>query len=375
MDPFTLGGQNWIPQTVTLGSVSLLCVQAVGRTLSRKKRNAPAPGARTGQMTRRLWLKRLVVGAGAGSPPRRSVSVAESARPEAGPGRPRPRRPRRPGFVAAEVDVLLAFGEVLVEGRTCPRPSEATSSVTSKSRRETRPARPLSESGGPARPAGGGANRVLGIGERVALVSPPSPRGARHPGGRGGRPPRPHGAVRAGEGRARPDRRLLALTRGWAAVGYGIWSLRDSPATLARALMDAEVCVVGAGAAGGIMAPELAPRGVEVAVLESGPRHDFAQRGSTCGGTSGARTRGAAGSRDQDRHTVGGRLAYGLEGRRARGVGGSTLHWGAIPCGSTPATSGSDRSTGSRTTGRSPTTISSHTTPRRGALGVAGDAR
>ena len=42
--------------------------------------------------------------------------------------------------------------------------------------------------------------------------------------------------------------------------------------------MDTDVCIVGAGAAGGIMAAELARRGVRVVVLESGPRHDFKQR-------------------------------------------------------------------------------------------------
>ena len=43
--------------------------------------------------------------------------------------------------------------------------------------------------------------------------------------------------------------------------------------------MEAEVCIVGAGAAGGIMALELARRGVQVVVIESGPRHDVRQRG------------------------------------------------------------------------------------------------
>ena len=42
--------------------------------------------------------------------------------------------------------------------------------------------------------------------------------------------------------------------------------------------MDAEVGIVGAGAAGGVLALELARRGVRVVVLESGPRHDFAAR-------------------------------------------------------------------------------------------------
>jgi nicotinamidase-related amidase len=43
--------------------------------------------------------------------------------------------------------------------------------------------------------------------------------------------------------------------------------------------MEAEVCIVGAGAAGGILALELARRGIGVVVLESGARHDFRRRG------------------------------------------------------------------------------------------------
>ena len=35
--------------------------------------------------------------------------------------------------------------------------------------------------------------------------------------------------------------------------------------------MEAEVCIVGAGAAGGIMALELARRGIQVVVLERSP--------------------------------------------------------------------------------------------------------
>src|SRR5262245_15543104 len=91
--------------------------------------------------------------------------------------------------------------------------------------------------------------------------------------------------------------------------------------------MDAEVCIVGAGAAGGIMALELGRRGVKVVVLEAGPRHEFAQRSAY------VRTYLKRGNpwesrlADQDRHTAGGSVVYDLEWRRARGVGGSTLHW------------------------------------------------
>ncbi len=91
--------------------------------------------------------------------------------------------------------------------------------------------------------------------------------------------------------------------------------------------MEAEVCIVGAGAAGGIMALELGRRGVKVVVLESGPRHDFAARGQYVRRYLRRENPWRSRLEDQDRHTVGGRLAYELEGRRARGVGGSTLHW------------------------------------------------
>jgi len=75
------------------------------------------------------------------------------------------------------------------------------------------------------------------------------------------------------------------------------------------------------------MALELARRGVQVTVLESGPRHDPRQRGEYVRrylrGENPWRTPLA----ELDRHTVSGTTPYPLEGGRARGVGGSTLHW------------------------------------------------
>ena len=91
--------------------------------------------------------------------------------------------------------------------------------------------------------------------------------------------------------------------------------------------MDAEVCIVGAGAAGGIMAFELARRGVSVLVLESGPRHDFQRRGEYVRRYLRHENPWRTPLPNLDRYTISGATPFGLEGRRARGVGGSTLHW------------------------------------------------
>src|SRR2546427_948473 len=91
--------------------------------------------------------------------------------------------------------------------------------------------------------------------------------------------------------------------------------------------METEVCIVGAGAAGGILAWELARRGARVVILESGPRHDFRQRGEYVRRYLKHENPWRTPQQELDRHTVGGATPYHLEWRRARGVGGSTLHW------------------------------------------------
>jgi glucose dehydrogenase len=90
---------------------------------------------------------------------------------------------------------------------------------------------------------------------------------------------------------------------------------------------DADICLVGAGAAGAIMALELGRAGLKVAVLESGPRHDFARRWDYVRAYLRRENPWRSRLPALDHHTVGGRLPYGLDGRRVRGVGGSTLHW------------------------------------------------
>jgi len=91
--------------------------------------------------------------------------------------------------------------------------------------------------------------------------------------------------------------------------------------------VDAEVGIVGAGAAGGILAFELARRGIRVVVLESGPRHDFARRPEYVQRYVRHENPWQTSPRELDRYTVSGQVPYQLLDKRARGVGGSTLHW------------------------------------------------
>jgi len=90
---------------------------------------------------------------------------------------------------------------------------------------------------------------------------------------------------------------------------------------------EAEVCIVGAGLAGGIMAFELARRGIRVVVLESGPRHDFSRRFEDMRvflrGENPWRTLPP----ELDVYTLGGSVPYFLDYSRIRGVGGSSLGW------------------------------------------------
>ncbi len=92
-------------------------------------------------------------------------------------------------------------------------------------------------------------------------------------------------------------------------------------------MLDTEVCIVGAGAAGGIMALELARRGVDVVVLESGPRHDFGRRAEYVRRYLRRENPWQTALAGLDRSTASGASQQVLDGKRVRGVGGSTLHW------------------------------------------------
>jgi choline dehydrogenase-like flavoprotein len=88
-----------------------------------------------------------------------------------------------------------------------------------------------------------------------------------------------------------------------------------------------DVCVIGAGAAGAIVAAELTRRGLAVVVLESGPRHDLGRRAEYVRRFLRGDNPWETPLRALDGYANAGAVPYRLEWNRARGVGGSTLHW------------------------------------------------
>jgi len=93
---------------------------------------------------------------------------------------------------------------------------------------------------------------------------------------------------------------------------------------------DVDVCVVGAGPAGALVAWDLARRGHEVVVLEAGPRFDDRERlermeRSIRPGYAPREVWDMGGARDA--YSTGGDRDYPLNAARVKGVGGSTLHW------------------------------------------------
>jgi len=93
-----------------------------------------------------------------------------------------------------------------------------------------------------------------------------------------------------------------------------------------------DVCIVGAGLVGGLMAYELANRGLKVVVLEAGPRYDLAKRPEYMQDIVFGRISGkpfASNFPERDVYSNAGEVKYPVNILRAKGVGGSTLHWGA----------------------------------------------
>jgi choline dehydrogenase-like flavoprotein len=92
-----------------------------------------------------------------------------------------------------------------------------------------------------------------------------------------------------------------------------------------------DVCIVGAGLVGGLMAYELARRGLNVVVLEAGPRYNLSERMAYMQDVVSGRTSGwpyASNLPERDVYTNAGGVEYPVNHLRVKAVGGSTLHWG-----------------------------------------------
>jgi glucose dehydrogenase len=94
-----------------------------------------------------------------------------------------------------------------------------------------------------------------------------------------------------------------------------------------------DVCIIGAGLVGGLMAYELARRGLKVAVLEAGPRHNLQERYAYMQDLVMGRIRErafASNLPERDVYTNTGEVEYPVNDLRAKAVGGSTLRWGGM---------------------------------------------
>ena len=91
----------------------------------------------------------------------------------------------------------------------------------------------------------------------------------------------------------------------------------------------ADVCVIGAGPAGALIASQLASDGQNVVVLEAGPRLDRSNREQQMEEAIRPGDHGSVWDMGGDRDTfsASGERHYPLNISRVKGVGGSTLHW------------------------------------------------
>ena len=89
-----------------------------------------------------------------------------------------------------------------------------------------------------------------------------------------------------------------------------------------------DVCIVGSGPAGSLVGAHLAEAGHDVVILEAGERFDFDERpGRMEDAIRSGNIRVWETDEGRDAFTSSGGVFYPLNVRRARGVGGSTLHW------------------------------------------------
>jgi choline dehydrogenase-like flavoprotein len=91
----------------------------------------------------------------------------------------------------------------------------------------------------------------------------------------------------------------------------------------------AEVCIIGGGVAGAMLAFRLSRYGINVLILETGPRHDPQKRFEYMKQALYGGDPWASNNPERDRFTLGGPYRfYDLNQMRVKAVGGSGLHWG-----------------------------------------------
>ena len=94
--------------------------------------------------------------------------------------------------------------------------------------------------------------------------------------------------------------------------------------------VDYDVCIIGAGVAGALVAYRLGQAGVQVVILAAGPRHPVNERFLYMQRFLASDNPWKSDNLQRDIYTNGGDVEYPLNQYRVKAVGGSTLHWGGM---------------------------------------------
>lgn len=90
---------------------------------------------------------------------------------------------------------------------------------------------------------------------------------------------------------------------------------------------DYDVCIIGAGVAGALVAYRLGRTGAKVVILEAGPRHSMHERYAYMQRYLAHDNPWQSDNPVRDRYTNGGAVEYPLNSLQVKAVGGTTLHW------------------------------------------------
>lgn len=93
---------------------------------------------------------------------------------------------------------------------------------------------------------------------------------------------------------------------------------------------DYDVCIIGAGIAGALVAYRLGRAGAKVVILEAGPRHKVDERFSYMQRYVAQENPWRTDNPQRDLYTNGGEVQYPVNQFRVKAVGGTTLHWGGM---------------------------------------------